>query len=51
MLLTGLVGAGLVTPVYANTNVSDKTLVDKYKKHKVTNAELKKLQSQNWNVK
>lgn len=38
MLLTGLVGAGLITPVHAaNTNVSDKTLVDKYKKHKVTN--------------
>ena len=52
MLLTGLVGAGLVTPVHAaNTNVSDKTLVEKYKKHKITGAQLKKLQSQNWNVK
>lgn len=51
MLLTGLVGSGLVTPVYANTNVSDKTLVDKYKPHKVTSAQLKKLKSQNWNVK
>jgi hypothetical protein len=51
MLLTGLVGSGLVTPVYANTNVSDKTLVDKYPKHNVTPAQLKKLQSQNWNVK
>ena len=51
MLLTGLVGSGLVTPVYANTNVSDKTLVAKYKPHKVTPAQLKKLKNQNWNVK
>lgn len=52
MLVTGLVGAGLVTPVHAaNTNVSDKTLVEKYKKHTITSAQLKKLQSQNWNVK
>lgn len=52
MLLTGLVGSGLVTTVHAaNTEVSDKTLVAKYKPHKVTKAELKKLQSQNWNIK
>jgi hypothetical protein len=43
MLLAGLVSSGLITPVYANTNVSDKTLVDKYPKHKVTSAQLKKL--------
>lgn len=52
MLLTGLVGAGLITPVHAaNTNVSDSTLVSKYPKQKITKAQLKKLQNQNWNVK
>ncbi|HCY53937.1 MAG TPA: hypothetical protein DIC33_07575, partial [Kandleria vitulina] len=52
MLLTGLVGSGLVTPVYAkNTRVSTSTLVSKSPKHKLTSAQRKKLQSQNWNVK
>jgi hypothetical protein len=48
---SGLVGSGLVVPVYANTNVSDSTLVSKYPKQKITKAQLKKLQNQNWNVK
>ncbi|WP_031588946.1 hypothetical protein [Kandleria vitulina] len=51
MLLAGLVGSGLVTPVYANTNVSDSALVSKYPKHKVTSKQLEKLQNQNRNVK
>ena len=51
MLVAGSIGSGLVTPVYANTDVSDSALVSKYPKHNVTKAELKKLQDQNWNVK
>lgn len=52
MLLASSIGSGLITPVYAaNTKVSTSTLVSKYPKHKITAAQLKKLQNQNWNVK